>query len=264
MTPDDRFSEDEIRAVFERAAAEVARAQRRAPDGLTMDEMAEVGEASGIPRAFVEAAARQVRLGAPEASTGKFGPVPTSVRRSVRLLEPPSDALWQRLVADARRTFDATGRTGGPGEAHTWRNGNLRMTFEPDGDGSRLTLRTDKTQRTQGLAIVGITQIIAALVILVTALSAGEGFPWGVAVIFAAIGAVLLGTSWSGQKRWAETRAAQMATLTDRAAELAPDAARDAAPESREAPAGRIDQRLLDDDRDDDLDTPDPTHRTRS
>ncbi len=261
---DDRFSEDEIRQVFERAAAEVERARSRAPEGLTVDEMAEVGEASGIPRAFVEAAARHVRLGAPDASVGTFGPVPTSVRRSVRLLEPPTDALWQRLVGDARRTFDAVGRTGGPGEERAWRNGNLRMTLEPDGDGSRLVLRTDKAQRTQALALVGLTQLAAAAAILVAALSAGEGFPWGVAVVFAVLGAVLLGASWAGQKRWAETRATQMADLTDRASALTPDDVQDAAPGPREAPTGRIDPALLDDDLDDESDTLNSFHRTRS
>lgn len=263
MTPDDRFSKDEIRAVFERAAADYGAAQRRAPDGLTMDEMAEVGEASGIPRAFVEAAARQVRLGAPEAAVGTFGPVPTSVRRSVRLIEPPTDALWQRLVGDARRTFDATGRTGGPGEERAWRNGNLRMTLEPDGDGSRLTLRTDKEQRVRALATVGVVQVFAAVMIGVTSVSAGEGFPWGVAAIFAVFGAVLLGASWSGQKRWAEARAAQMAALTDRAAALAPDSVSEA-PERPGTPSGRIDRGLLDDDLDAEPDTPTPFRRTRS
>ena len=270
MTPDDRFSEDEIRAVFERAAADYERAQRRAPDGLTMDEMAEVGEASGIPRAFVEAAARQVRLGTPEASTGAFGPVPESVRRSVRLAEPPSDALWQRLVADARRTFDATGRTGGPGEARTWRNGNLRMMLEPDGDGSRLTLRTDKAQRVRMLTTVGVIQLFSAVMILVTSVQAGEGFPWGVAALVAGMGAVLIGSAWSGQRRWAETRAAQMEALTDRAAPVIADATLEATPDAlesaSEAPVGRLDPRLLGDfdDFDAEAEAAAPALRTRT
>ncbi len=260
---DDRFSEDEIRQVFERAAAEVERARSRAPEGLTVDEMAEVGEASGIPRAFVEAAAWQVRLGAPEASVGTFGPVPTSVRRSVRLLEPPSEALWQRLVADARRTFDATGRTGGPGEERTWRNGNLRMTLEPDGDGSRLTLRTDKEQRLRALATIGIIQLFAAVMVLVMASSAGDPLPWGVAAILALLATALLGSAWRGQRRWAEARAGQMETLTDAAATITPAPAFEA-PERSEAPAGRIDPRLLDADLDADLHTPTHSRRTRS
>ena len=215
--PDDRFSEDEIRRVFERAAADYEQATRRSsPDGLTVGEMAEVGEASGIPRAFVEAAARAVRLGEPEAARGTLGPIPTSVRRTALLAEPPSDALWERLVADARRTFDARGTAQTVGRLREWRNGNLVVTLEPAGEGSRLEVRSRKSD-VQPLLAISTMLVVSGVFVGATGLLSGEAGGWVSGLLLLLFGLVNAGIVAARQRSWAGTREAQMAALVERA-----------------------------------------------
>ncbi len=253
--PDDRFSEDEIRRVFEQAAAAQARAGQDAPAaGLTLDEMAEAGAASGIPRELIEAAARSVRRGPPESRRTALGPLPTGVFRSVPLAEPPSDALWMRLVSDARRTFDARGRAGVLGPDYEWRNGNLRMTLEPAGDGSRLTLRSDRRSNTAGLAAAAVTETVVGVVMLVVGIGGDATLVW-MGALFLAVAAALLVSAWTRQRRWADTRERQMTALTERAVSGSAEAAGRSAIGSDGpaaapvlAPELRLDMGLLDDD----------------
>ena len=265
--PDDRFSEDEIRQVFERAAADYEQATRRsAPDGLTVDEMAEVGEASGIPRAFVEAAARAVRLGEPEAARGSLGPIPTSVRRTAFLNEPPSDALWERLVADARRTFDARGTAQTVGQLREWRNGNLVVTLEPAAEGSRLEVRT---RRSDVRPLLGISALLVFVGVFagVTGLLSGEAGGWVPGLMFLLFAVVQAGIVAVRQRSWAGTREAQMEALAERAAAFgAPVSALEApAPTASDGPHGvpLLDLNALD--LGDDAPAPEaPRRRTRS
>lgn len=217
MMTDDRFSEDEIRRVFEQAAAAQARAGQDAPAaGLTLDEMVEAGAEAGIPRTTIEAAARAVRRGPPESRRTTVGPFPTGVFRSVPLAEPPSDALWARLVADARHTFDARGETVGPDRE--WRNGALRMTLERAGDGSRLTLRSDRRSATAGLAAAAAATAAVGVLMLSVGVTE-DGTPLvGMATVFLLVAAALLASAWARQRRWADARERQMTALTDRAA----------------------------------------------
>lgn len=266
---DDRYSEDEIRVVFERAAA----MQQAAPpaDGLTLAEMADIGEASGIPRALVEAAARQVRMGAPAAERTRLGPVPVGVRRTVFLAEPPSDALWAHLVADARRTFDAGGQLQSAGVGHTWRNGNLRMTLDPAEGGSRLELRTDRRRNTVGLFAASLSQLFVAAMMVMTSAGAGELGPpvWVMAAFFTLFGTGIAATTVLRQRAWAETRERQMAEIAERAAALSTETLTAETERLGDAaPAPRLDLDALGlDDVPEDGDAPEttaPRRRTRS
>ena len=130
MPSDRRFSEREIREVFERAAAQQQAAAQEA-DGLTLGEMQEVAASAGIAPEFVARAAQAVALGEPEQGRTNAGPLPTGVYRTELLPGPPTDRLWDALVADLRRTFDAEGKVRADGRVREWRNGNLRATLEP-------------------------------------------------------------------------------------------------------------------------------------
>ncbi|HEX9951832.1 MAG TPA: hypothetical protein VGB53_08695 [Rubricoccaceae bacterium] len=234
------FSEDEARAVFARAA----RAQQAATDGdgdrLTLDELREIGLASGLDPAFVAAAARDVALGAPDVAVRTVGPVPTAVLRSVRLAEAPTDALWERLVADARRTFGAQGQVSGRGDAREWRNGNLRMSLAADGDGARLSVQTNRERQVRTRLVLGGVQLATALVIALMASQTGDASSWGLAVLLAVIGAVLTAGTWAQQRLWAAAREAQMEDLAERAAagtaSAGPAVATAVAPPTTEAP----------------------------
>ena len=220
MSTDQPFSEQEIRDVFERAAADQERATRRAvTDGLTVDELAEAGEASGIRREFVEAAARAVRLGVPESRRETRAGVPTGVSYTAFLAEPPSDDLWERLVADARRTFHARGTVDTTGHLREWRNGNLVLTLGPAADGSRLDVRS---RRSDALPLVWVGAVVAlvGLFVAVMGLMSGEAGAWMSGFVALLLGAAMAGSVGVRQRGWATTREEQMRGLVERATAL--------------------------------------------
>ena len=252
------FSEDEARDVFARAAREQQAADEAAETGagLTLGELQEIGRASGLDPARVAAAARTVALGEPEASRTALGPVPTGVRRTAFLAEPPTDALWERLVADARRTVGAPGRIRTAGDAREWRNGNLRMALEPAGDGSRLSFRSDRRAARTLLA----ASLVLAAIGLFVAVAGVDGLEPGLTVaVVATLAAALVALR---QRGWAETRERQMAEVAERASTWSAEA-------RLGAPAERLGAPLLDLDSpgdlgDESLGIETPRRRTRS
>lgn len=216
MSTPRRFSEREIREVFERAAAQ-QQAASQPSDGLTLDEMQEVAASAGIAPEFVAAAAQSVALGEPERGRTTVGPVPTGVYHTELLPGPPTDEAWARLVADLRRTFDAEGKVRADGAVREWRNGNLRATLEPAGAGSRLSLRTRRDGAASRVANGAVWAVLGVVAVAVSLIGFGDveaalGWLWMVA------GGGLLGvTGWVGQRSWAQTREQQMEALAARA-----------------------------------------------
>lgn len=207
------FTEEQAKAVFARAARDQQAALEAADAGagLTLEELQEIGRASGLAPAFVAAAAQAVALGEAETHRGRVGPVPVAVGHTVRLATPASDDAWARLVADARRTFRAKGHTAVDGAERMWRNGNLRMTLVPDGDGSRLELATRRNEAWP------LTVLAVAFVSAGWLLTRGGPLAGTLLVLAAVIGAALAAV-WAQQHGWATTRARQMRDVADRAA----------------------------------------------
>lgn len=215
------FSEQEARDVFARAARDQQAAQTAVDPsaGLTLDELQEIGRASGLDPAFVAAAARAVAVGVPESRREAWMGIPTGVSHTAFLPEPPSDDLWEPLVGDARRLFDARGRAETMGRLREWRNGNLVVVLEPSGDGSRLHVRT---RRADGVvyALAAATFGVLALGLVAAAMLSGGGLDGGAlvaAAIVAALAAALGGNAVAGQRRWSARREAQMAQVAERA-----------------------------------------------
>jgi len=53
-----------------------------------------------------------------------------------------TDAEWERLVADLRRTFDAKGKVEVQGRLRSWTNGSLQLHVEPEDSGYTVRMRT--------------------------------------------------------------------------------------------------------------------------
>lgn len=229
-----RFNEREIREVFERAATEQERAARRsADDGLTVEEMQEVAASAGIAPEFVTAAARSVALGEPENGRETFGPIPTGVYRTEHLPGPPTDALWEHLVADLRHTFAARGKVETVGQFREWRNGNLRAVLEPSGDGSRLRFRTRRDGIPASLATFAV--LAGALLVAVAGASSPSAFLALLLLIVGGGGAAV--SVWARQRTWAETREHQMQAVAERAAATAALSAPATLPDAEARPA---------------------------
>lgn len=241
-----RYSEREIREVFERAARDQEQAKAHAAqEGLTLEEMQEIAASAGIAPEFVAHAAQSVALGEPETGRMSFGPVPRGVFRTEVLPAPPTDTLWNELVADLRRTFSARGTETVAGRVREWRNGNLIVTLEPSGDGSRLHLRTRRDQR---LGAIGILTALALFPVLVLLLGAVTGTlePEQVRALLSVAIAGTLGAAVFGvdQRSWATTRERQMEAVAERARALNQPSA--LPPQHSAASSRTIDPALLD------------------
>ena len=250
-----RFTTPEIEEVFARAAASQQRA-RDADLGLTVEELQAVGAEAGLDPVHVAAAARAVASGEPEEGRESVVGVPVGVHRAATLSAPPSDALWEPVVADLRDTFAARGKTERIGESRIWRNGNLRATLSPSGDGARLRLQTNRRKDTQGLLTVAAVQAVMAAVFSLDAL----GRDPGTTLFLALMAAALFGFALVRQVTWVRARERQMDDVAARAQRLAQALAPETtggASETTSEVAPRLDLLRLDDD-----DTTTETSRT--
>ncbi|HSG49112.1 MAG TPA: hypothetical protein VLA43_14930, partial [Longimicrobiales bacterium] len=144
-----RYTEAEVAEIFESATRDARRAlpgadgSGEATDGLTLAQLQEIAGEVGIsPEAVARgAAALEVRR-ASDIQLRRMSGVPIGVSRTVPLARSMTQEEWERLVARLRQTFDATGTVTVHGGLREWRNGNLRVALEPDGDGARLRLQT--------------------------------------------------------------------------------------------------------------------------
>ncbi len=141
--PERRYTDEEIAAIFKRAAETESAASPVVAEGqgLTLATLQEIGREVGLsPEAISQAARSLAPTGAP-ASRSFFG-FPIGVGRTMQFDRPLSDADWGLLVTDLRETFSARGKLKSDGPFRQWTNGNLQALIEPTPGGERLRLQT--------------------------------------------------------------------------------------------------------------------------
>ena len=213
MEPTHRFSESEIQEVFARAAEAQKRDDRERADlGLTMDELQSAGAEAGLDPAHVAAAARAVASGEPDDRRETLVGLPVGVRRAATIDAPPSDELWEMLVADLQDTFSARGKTERIGEARIWRNGNLRATLGPSGDGARLRIQSNRREDTQRLLIGSVVSAVMAVVFSLNVFGPEEDPVAFLAVVALGLAALAV----VRQVSWTNTREQQMEAVIGR------------------------------------------------
>ena len=250
----DRFSEDEARRIFARAA-ERQQAAEPASEGLSLAELQEVGRAAGLDPSHVAAAVAEVRGGvvSPDAPPATFLGVDVEPRASRVLPAEVTDDVWGQMVGRLRPTFKTIGVTSEVGAVREWQGtnergglSNLCMTAEPAEGGTLVTLQTSKAgNSSQYRAIFGVFGAMAVFFAVLGTLQGGAGDPafWVFigAFVASAVGFPLLGRQ--SYARWSVRRQDQFDALLDQFELLA----RDAAPPERrpaheaEDGAGRLD-----------------------
>lgn len=264
----DRFTESEARRIF----AEAARAAdpRGAPaDGLTLDELQEIGRAAGIDPAAVAAAAATVRDVA--AGVPVWHGVPLATRRTRVVPGVLDDDAWADAVAGLRREFKFQGVAERLGRRRTWTHAVgestqavvVQVTAEPADGGTRLTVESGAGGERGAARVLGagFTALAAGFVVLGLAQGNGaSGVLFG--AILAAFAVALYGLiRWSAVAR-SRREPARYDAVLDRLALLArveaPQAERGAAPPLPEpeptAPLGPV--------RDEPFPEPDPATAT--
>jgi len=219
MSDPRRYDEDEIAEILDLATTNEGAAQpaaRGSGDGLTLEEIQEIGSEVGIAPSRIADAARAMSSRDLVGTTKTFLGAPRSVSRIVPIDRALDDDEWTRLVVDLRETFDAVGKISTQGNLRTWTNGNLHVYVEPDGDRYRVRMRTHKGNvipRT----VVSATFIFLSVVFLLQLLSDGANLrALFTAAMFGAMGVGGLAFSRATLPGWALERARQMEGLAER------------------------------------------------
>lgn len=224
MSEDRRYTESEIAAILARAteAQQAARRNRAETDGLTLEELQQIGREAGITPEFIARAAAGIDRADQTPESPSLLGLPLGAGRTVDLPGPLTDELWDRLVADMRRTFRASGSVRRDGSLREWRNGNLHVYAEPTETGHRLHFGTMNEALRSGL-IMGLAFLAMGIVFMIAVALKGNLTAALDKTFFVSMFAVagLAGTGVSGYRltRWAKERERQFEEIADRALE---------------------------------------------
>ena len=226
-----RYSDEEVAAIFERAAKSQAGLQRQQQphalaQGMTLGELQQIGRDVGIPSELVASAAREIDL-AGRPSERKYLGMTIGVGRVVELPRRLSDDEWERVVSDLRETFDARGTLRSEGSTRMWSNGNLQVMLEPTAAGHRLRMRTVKGD-SRGAISGGIGMTVAGLITVIVSTIGGSGVAdmGAVAAMWTltTAGVAMLGAGALRLPSWARTRKQQMEEIAARTVTLTEEA----------------------------------------
>jgi hypothetical protein len=211
-----RYSEDEVGAIFEKAAEAQLNARRALPsgEGLTLAGLQEIGREIGIPPELVERAARSLDHGGVTHTRRLLG-LPIGVGRAVDLGRKLTDGEWERLVVKVRETFDATGKVESNGAFRQWSNGNLQVLVEPTATGHQVRMKTVNSGSQALIGMGGFLVAMTGFVALAQAMAGKLGAGKSLAGIVFLGGMGLAGIVWGSliTPAWARLRRKQMEQL---------------------------------------------------
>lgn len=226
MTDDRRYDENEVRDIFARASRGEGTDSPAPParEGLTLEELQEVGREVGLPPARIARAADALDArpaeGGREASLG----APVAVARVVELPRAPTERAWQVLVGELRESRDTAGRLMSHGETREWTDGRLHVFLEPSVGGHRLRLSARRRDEME-IVWLGAAAVAIGLVVLVTQALDGATFGPLLETLLPAVLALLGAGSLAGRtlrlRRWADETELEMARIAERARALA-------------------------------------------
>ncbi len=213
MSDSPRFDEAAIAEIFRQAAEAQTEARNRArvADGLTLDELLEIGKEAGLSPEFILQAASRVGAEVEAGQRPTFMGLPIGVERQIELPGPMSDEEWERLVVDLRSTFRAKGKVRRSGNLREWYNGNLHALVEPTEKGYRLRMGTLKGSAREMMS-AGVGAILFSLLgaVLLFAMGDLETKKMVALLVFAAVGGGIIGSSLLNLRAWAAERERQM------------------------------------------------------
>lgn len=221
-----RYDDDEVTEILARATRDRAQApgSQAVPGahrtGMSLPELQEIGREVGIDPTRIEHAALELDRGTSVEPVRTFLGAPRSVSRAAPLPRPLDDEEWERLVAELRRTFGATGKAASVGSLRTWSNGNLQAHVEPDGDDWRLRLHTLKGNASVAGGTAAFFALLGVLMVLLGIFTGPNSSQVVVGSIFALFGAGQIGFTRLTLPGWADERARQMEQVLERAPKL--------------------------------------------
>lgn len=206
-----RYTDEEVAAIFERAAEPQQALPASDGKGMTLSALQEIGREVGFsPEAIAEAARGLDRAGHPDEQ--KLLGFPVGVGRTIEVDRQITDLEWEHLVADARGTFNARGTVLLEGRVRHWVNGNLQLSMEPTATGHRVRLKTLKGD-SRALMVSGL--VVSATAVATTIATAiggtlGNSAQLSGVTLLAAIGLGSFGLGALQLPTWARRRRGQM------------------------------------------------------
>lgn len=213
-----RYTEEEVKQIFA-SAAESEVLESTPSRGMTLAEVQRIGEEAGLSTAAVTAAAVSLDHASQVAVVPRVFGLRDGVAQTVALPRPLDDAAWRQLVAYLRDTFQAQGRESEVRGRQEWRNGNLRVSIEPLGDGALLHMRTRKGGA-RSLVRTGVALLVGAGVMEGVILAAHAGMATMGALQVGLTGVALTAVGALQLPRWSSERERQFASVADYARKL--------------------------------------------
>lgn len=218
----DRFTEEEARRVFARAA-ERQHVEDEVPPGLSRAELEEIGRAAGLDPSHIAAAIAEVRAGAPDVAGATVWGIDLEPRATRVLPMEVTDAAWEGIVARLRDTYGTRGTPTDIGRVREWTGtnaqggqSNLHATVEPVEGGTRVTIATSKAYEASGLRTLPWTfGVMTALLAVFVGIGEFPPGVWAAPALIAAIGLVMTIGIRVGYARWSATRQTQFDALLD-------------------------------------------------
>ena len=174
MSQGRKYTDKEIAEIFKRAAEdlEASRKNLLGGEGLSLEELQDIGKESGIPPDFIARAASALDDDVRITNETLMG-IQIGTGRTLELPRRLTEFEWEELVMDLRTTFNARGRIRQEGAFRSWTNGNLQFLLEPKGEGSRLVMKTVKGSARQYVG-AGLGFMLMGLVIGFAAVLGGK------------------------------------------------------------------------------------------
>lgn len=255
MTPERRYTDDEVRAIFGAASAHSSEAApatdlERGGADLTLGELKQIAVEVGLDPERVSSAAvaldadgdagvptlrpgRAVGDGGSSAElAGLSGGAaltpdrrtrlgsPVAISRVVELPRAPTDAEWHLLVGEMRQMFGARGTLTESGSMRDWSNGNLHASVEPTQSGYRLRMATRKGSAAEFEATGLFTGAFGLLMAILLAVTGEVEGALMIGAILGGTSAIFLGGNAVSLPRWARERQGQFDRLGERARAL--------------------------------------------
>lgn len=233
----DRFTEEEARRIFARAA-ERQHADEAEPPGLSRAELEEIGRAAGLDPAALAAAIAEVRSGSPDRAPAVVWGVDVEPR-ATRVVPRVTDEAWEQIVARLRQTFKTNGTPTDVGRVREWAGSsaqglsNLRAVIEPVDGGSQVTLEMSQAREAKAFYALPIMfGVMAALLGALLVFGDFEPGVWLLPALFLVFALVAAVSGRIGFARWASRRQGQFDALLDQIELVARDAASERGPEA--------------------------------
>jgi hypothetical protein len=217
--PERRFTEDEVAAIIKRATNwKDPRPEPVAPgDGLTLDQVQEIGREIGIAPNVIAGAADVVKDGGTTV-VRRFLGLPLRVERNVKLRRDFSEDEWEQVVADLREVFNSAGVLKEDGSLREWSSGNLQVVLEVNAIARVVRLRTFKGNALvllgAGFGICGAAS--GLLLAMFLNIAATDRRLVSVLALMVAAGAVIAGATAISLGPWARRRREQMSEVAAR------------------------------------------------